>query len=53
MRSLVVEKEGRVRVEQEVEKEEVEGAALLWKLASEAISKTFLSESSDERATST
>ena len=53
MRSLVVEKEGKVRVEQEVAKGEVEGAALLWKLASEAISKTFLSESSDERATST
>ena len=49
----MVGKEGRVRVEQEVEKLEVEGAALLWKLASEAISKTFLSESSDERATST
>ena len=47
----MVEKEGRARVEQEVEKGE--GAALLWKLASEAISKTFLSESSDERVTST
>ena len=49
----MVGKEGRVRVEQEVEKEEVEAAALPWKLASEAISKTFLSESSDERVTST
>ena len=45
----MVEKEGKVRVEQEKE----EGAALPWKLASEAISKTFLSESSDERVTST
>ena len=49
----MVGKEGRVRVEQEVEKEEVEAAALPWKLASEAISKTFSSESSDERVTST
>ena len=48
-----MEKEGKVRVEQEVEQEEEEGAVLPWKLASEAISKTFLSESSDERVTST